>query len=342
MIEAERTAGVGVAGVHHVGLVVRDIGAARADFARLGFVVPPAIFPALPPAPGEVPRAFGAGNTHIEFATAFLELVAVVGDGSADPSAGGAVHQDATIQVIDAPDSALPRLAEVIASTAARLRAALDRYEGLHILAFHAPDADLAAAGLDRLGIRHSGVQRMSRPVETPDGPIAEPIGYLELDDSGNTPEGRLAIAENPPADVLRRRQVPDHPNGATGLTEVYLGIDDAELDRHVDRYGRYLDRVPRWEGPAAVFDLDETRVVLVPFSAVATVLPGEQPKGPAPCLLACTVGIRDLAATGAYLRAHRIPVRRHGDRLLVPAAVARGAAMIFERTRGTGEKGRP
>lgn len=53
-----------ITGLHHVGLVVRDITEARSAYARLGFVVPPTTFPALPPALGAAPQAFGAGNTH--------------------------------------------------------------------------------------------------------------------------------------------------------------------------------------------------------------------------------------------------------------------------------------
>src|SRR5664279_4141832 len=75
--------------LHHVGHLVRDIAAALTLYRRMGFRLAPPAFPALPPAPGRPPQAFGAGNTHVEFRQNFVEIVTVVGADGTDTSSGG-------------------------------------------------------------------------------------------------------------------------------------------------------------------------------------------------------------------------------------------------------------
>jgi catechol 2,3-dioxygenase-like lactoylglutathione lyase family enzyme len=324
MTTEDLRAGTGITGLHHVGLVVRDIAAARARYRSLGFHVPPATFPALPPHPGAAPRAFGAGNTHASFRNGFIELATVLDQ-------DGRPGDEVRLHPIAAPDAALARLTDAIAETAARLRAALDRFEGMHILALGTPDADATAAALDAAGVRHGGVHRLLRPIETRDGARREPVGYLELDDPARTPEGRLAVAEDPP-EQLSAGRVDEHPNGARALAEVLLCVPDAELDDHADRYRGYLGRPARHDGPARVFDLATgSRVVVAPASGLAAVLPGERPPT-RPAFVACTVAVRDLGDTAAHLEQAGVPHTRHpGGRLVVPAAAALGCAVVFQ-----------
>lgn len=313
-----------ITGLHHVGLVVRDIAAARARFRNLGFHVPPATFPALPPHPGAAPRAFGAGNTHASLRNGFVELATVL-----DPD--GRPDDEVRLRPLDVPDAALAPLTGAIAETAARLRAALDRSEGMHILAFGTADADATAGALDAAGVRHGGVHRLLRPVETRNGTRMEPVAYLELDDPARTPEGRLAVAEDLP-DPRSAGRADEHPNGARALAEVLLCVPDAELADHADRYRRYLGRPARHDGPARVFDLATgSRVVVAPASGLASVLPGERPPA-RPAFVACTVAVGDLDVTAAHLEQAGVPYTRHaGDRLVVPAAAALGCAVVFQ-----------
>lgn len=330
-----RSTQTGVTGLHHVGLVVSDIGAARAAYTRLGFVVPPATFPALPPGPGQQPQAFGAGNTHITFASTFLELATVVDDTSNGPAADRIRPEDQRLHVIHAPDAALERLTTVIAETTARLRSALDRFEGLHILALQTTDADAVATRMRAAGVPTSGVQRLQRPIETADGTRIEPIGYLELDEPSLTPEGRLAVAENPPTDVLAVQVVPDHPNGATALTEVHLSAPDADLDLIIDRYHRYLDLAARADGPSWAFELEQARVVVTPVSRLPEVLPGAAARTDGPAIAGCTLTVRDLAATAEHFSSRDVSYSEHNGRIVVTGAEAAGATLVFSPAEG-------
>lgn len=314
-----------IGGLHHVGHVVRDMDAAIARYRRLGFVVPPPAYPALPPREGAPPQPFGAGNTHITFPRNFVELATVV-DG------GGEVGDDATLVPLRAPAEMLPQVTGTIERTVARLASALARFEGLHILVFQTPDADAAAARLSADGVGHSGVNRMQRPVETEHGTRQVPIGHLEIDgDPGATPEGRLAVAEDLPADA---QQPVDHPNGAVDLVGSVLCVAAAELPEHERRYATYFRRQARGDGRARSFDLGGSQVDLVADTDLETVLPGE--RAPAlPAFVAYAVTVRDPAATRELLERNGFPVRETGSGdLFVPAAAALGAAVIFRPAR--------
>jgi hypothetical protein len=303
----------GIGHLHHVGHVVRDIGAAIALYRRMGFVVPPASFPALPAAPGEPPRAFGAGNTHVTLARNFVELVAIADD----------PPRDSTLVPLDVPPAALERLTAGIAATVARLTAALARFEGLHVLAFQTPDVDAAAARLTASGVPHEGAQRLHRPAADGGDPV--PIGYLELD--ADAPEGRLALAED-----LADAERPEHPNGALDLVESILCVPDAELADHVHRYERYLARRAEGDGPVRTFELDGARLTLVAASGLDGVLPGERPPV-LPAFAGCVVTVGRLDDARELLTNAGFPLRDTpaGD-VFVPAAAALGVAVAFRQ----------
>jgi hypothetical protein len=282
-------------------------------YRRMGFVLPPAAFPTLPPALGEPPRAFGAGNTHVTLGRNFVELVTI-----ADEPPDGS-----TLVPLDAPPAAVERLTAGIADTAARLAAALARFEGLHVLAFQTPDADAAAARLTADGVPHDGVQRLHRPAA--DGGAPVPIGYLELDP--DAPEGRLALAED-----LADADRPEHPNGAVDLVESVLAVPDAELADHVRRYERYLAAPAQGDGPVCRFELDGDRVTLVAASGLDDVLPGERPPT-LPAFAGYVVTVRRLDATRRLLTDAGFPLRETpAGEAFVPAVAAFGAAVVFRQ----------
>lgn len=308
--------------LHHVGHVVRDMPAALARYRRLGFVVPPPAYPAMSPGRGAEPEPFGAANTHADFPRDFLELATVV-------RTGDRVPVDARLVPLQAPPEVLPILLERINATSANLGACLERFEGLHILMFSAPDIDATAARLADADVRHGGVNTVRRPA----GAEVETVRYLEIDGvrPGAVEEGRIGVVADLDPRIQATRLV-DHPNGAIGLVDVTLCAADSEVDAVEARYRRYLGRVPRADGQARVFDLDGATLTVVPDSGLGALLPGEQ--APAlPALVACTIAVRDLAATRNLLQDNGVPLREtaSGD-TFVPASAAIGAAIAFRQ----------
>jgi catechol 2,3-dioxygenase-like lactoylglutathione lyase family enzyme len=319
--------------LHHVGHVVRDIDAALALYRRIGFTVPPPAFPALGPGPGEPLRAFGAGNTHVNFRGSFVELVTVV-----DNRDGDVVGAEATLVPLQAPPEALDRLVDSIAQTAMRVSNALARFEGLHILVFGTPDLDATVARLAADGVVHGAINRLQRP-GTPEAD-AKPVSidYVEIDDAfGLSPEGRLALVEDWPADSPLLMGNLRHPNGAVELVESLLCVPDADLSAYVRRYSGYLQRRPRSDGPLRIFDLGTSSVMIVPHSALELVLPGEVTPD-LPAFVGYGVAVQNLSATRDLLERAGVGVRTSPlGGYYVPAEAALGAAVIFHSADAAG-----
>jgi hypothetical protein len=310
-----------ITALHHVGHVVRDLGAAMDLYARLGFSLPPPTCPALPPADGLPPEPLGAANTHAHFPGAFVELLTVVGEGAATRLPG--VTRVSPLQV---PADRLPAFRSAIEATTADLAAALARFEGAHILMLTPDDIDATAARLRADGVAHGGVHTAQRSVETAGGTRTSPVRFLELDGTG-VPEGRVGYAQNAGdgAGVA-------HPNGAVDLVESVLCVAAHDLPAAERRYERYLNRPARRDGERRTFDLAAAQVTLITPAGLADLLPGERPPA-LPAFAAYAVAVRDLAAAGRLLRDADVPVRESpaGD-LFVPAAAALGVAIVFRQ----------
>jgi catechol 2,3-dioxygenase-like lactoylglutathione lyase family enzyme len=312
--------GSDISGLHHVGLVVDDMAAALETLRRLGFALPEPSYPAIAPREGEPPRPFGAANTHADFRRNFLELATYVKPGEA-----GRVPAEATIVPLQAPPELLPTVVGQIESTSARLATYLDRFEGAHILMLSAPDVSAVAARLTAAHVRHSGVNTVQRPVQTPAGTRVESIHVLELDDA-DVPEGRVGVVGDLDPDIQGTR-VLDHPNGAVEL--VGATVCAADVDAVLARYETYLDRPAGSDG---VFDLNGATLAVLSPSDLDAILPGEQPAA-LPAIAAYTVAVTDLAGTAEVLRGNGVPHRPtvRGD-LFVPAEAALGAAVVFSQ----------
>jgi catechol 2,3-dioxygenase-like lactoylglutathione lyase family enzyme len=306
-------------GLHHIGHLVRDLPAAVDTYRRLGFTVPPPTYPAVPAGPGRPPRTLGAANAHVRLGRSFIELVSI-------PDEQQPIPAGALVVPVNAPEAKLSALVAAVRDTVASLAARLDRFEGMHILMFDAPDLDRAAARLDLARVGHGGVHTAQRPVETPGGIRTEPVRYLEI--AGDPPEGRIGVAENAPAVTF---QPPVHANGATALIDCLLCVPDDALPDVQRRYEHYLGRPAEPSGPALRFTLATATVTIAAASALPELLPGEPPPPAPPAFAGCTVTVDDLARTEHHLQTAAVPHTRHRPgTLTVPAAATGGVAVTF------------
>lgn len=322
--------------LHHVGLIVRDMDAALTAFRRFGFHVGAPAYPALPPAPGAEPEPVGAGNTHADFPRNFIELLALAPEEREHLPAG------ARLVPLHVPDDQLAATRTAIQHTIAGLAARLGTAEGAHILVFATRDAEQTAIRLDQAGVRHSGARALQRPITTAEGTELAAIKFLEFSDddpaalSGMVPEGRVGAAEDAPHDLLDAQVGLAHPNGATGLAECVLCVDDSELQSTSERYERYLHLPASLEGTTANFALDSSRLTLTTPAGLAALLPGERPHT-IPGLSAYTIEVADLAAAEAHLRDQNVELRRSADgRPFIPAKAAFGTALIVQQAKKT------
>ncbi|MFI6813519.1 VOC family protein [Nonomuraea sp. NPDC050328] len=304
-------------GLHHVGLVVHDLGAAIDTFRRLGFRVGPPAYPALPPTPGAPPEPVGAGNTHADFPRGFVELLAFAPTDRTEQPASAPAEQaglpaftsglpdDARLVPLAVPDAKLAAVRDGIRNTLAGLADRLGQAEGAHILVLASADAEATAARLDAAAVPHSGARPGQRPITTAAGTTLAPIKYLDLlatSGQGLLPEGRIGAAEDAPADLLDAQLGLDHPNGATALTEALLCVAEPDLDPTTERYERYLGVPAEAAGSTRRFTLTHGRLTLLTPAELARLLPGEHPKH-LPTLCAYVIEVTDLPATEALLR---------------------------------------
>lgn len=314
--------GSDISGLHHVGLVVDDMGEALAAFRRLGFALPPPSYPTMAPHEGAAPQPFGAANTHADFRRDFVELATYVKPGEA-----GRVPAEATTMPLHVSADLLPTVLRQIERTSARLATYLERFAGAHILMFSAPDVDAVATRLAAAGVGHAGVSTVQRPVLIAGESKLETVHVLELDDT-HIPEGRLGmVGDLDPA--IQGGRVLDHPNGAVELVEVLLCAADADLDAVQARYETYLG------GPASpgrVFDLNGARLSLLSPADLDIRLPGERPRA-RPAIVAYAIAVTDISHTREFLVGNAVPHRATtGGEVFVPADSALGAAIVFRQ----------
>lgn len=292
---------------HHVGLVAADLDEATKLYERLGFQMTPPSHHMVTIREGEPPRPLGTANTTAVFPRNYVEVVAQVRD-------------DVPMRVLDPW---------------------LQRFPGFHILALNTPDADAVVTRLDSVEIAHGGVSTLERPTDTADGPQQlrfrnvmfggeDPAKRVVAWSDARQPEGGIQAVENQTPEVLLQKRYQDHPNGAIDLSVVVLCVADDELADVERRYAKYLGQEAHDEGPARVFVLDQSRIMLVPASRLEQLLPGEQPPA-LPAFVAIGIAVRDIAATRRLLEGNGFPVTelRTGS-VMVPAAAALGGAVIF------------
>ncbi|GAA1688222.1 VOC family protein [Glycomyces endophyticus] len=320
-----------ITGIHHIGLVVRDMEAALETFRHLGFHVGAPAYPALPPRPGAAPEPVGAGNTHADFPRSFIELLAFA------PKDPARLPASAKLIPLQVPDDRLAATRAVVKQTLGGLARRLREGEGAHILVFGTRDAAETAERLAAAGVRTSGALGAQRPVATAEGTRLADVRFLEIHDAasasfGMVGEGRVGAAEDAPADLLDAQLGTEHPNGAVGVVEALICVGNDRRRSTIERYGRYLGRDPVSEGSASVFAAGSGRLVLTTPRDLAERLPGAVPRQ-IPGVAAYTVAVGDLDDTVAYLRSRGVTVRRAADgRPFLPATAAHGAAVVFQQ----------
>ncbi|GGZ19132.1 VOC family protein [Streptomyces poonensis] len=282
-------------GIHHTGILTRDLDGLERTFLSLGFTLSPRSRHLLGGRPGQAPVPGCTANRCALFGGSYIELLGIVDESAPDPW---------------------------------HTRAMADEYEGFRLLNLDTDDAEAAHRRLDDAGLRTSGVLGLERDIDTEEGPRTVRARAVHLDPS-TTPEGYVGVAQH-----LTRRHVHQprwlgHPNGARGLGAVWIVADDAECDAVTNRYSRILRTAPGREGPLTVLDASAARLRIVRASDAEEVLPGE----PAPAssyLAAMTVVVEDVDDARKVVEGGGTVTRPTGAGFFVSARHAYGAGLFF------------
>lgn len=120
---------------------------------------------------------------------------------------------------------------------AAQLRAAIDRYVGVHLVALGtgAPERDFER--LERGGFRPLPAVALQRPIDTPAGSDTARFTVVRVA-PGAMAEGRIQYCRHHTPELLWQPRWVEHRNTVTALSGVVLCV--ADVREAADRYARY------------------------------------------------------------------------------------------------------
>lgn len=211
----------------------------------------------------------------------------------------------------------------------------LDRYTGMHILAFAIAETEGNLARLRRGGLDIPGIAWLERPVE-PGGPVAR-FARLPFPDA---PEGRVQLVQHLTPELVWDPRWMGHRNGALALEAAILASANpaettarlarlAGLPAEPDPLAGFRLRLPGAEGAAGpASPRMETAIRVLPPAALPRLLPGVEPPA-LPFMAGMVIRTGDGAAKARGLLAH-LPLRDAMGGAMVPPEHAGGAAVVF------------
>jgi hypothetical protein len=275
----------------HVGVVAANIEKGVAAFERIGFKLTPRSFHSGSITPGGPVVPWGSANHCAMLRNGYLEMLAVV-----DPN----LHSSA--------------------------RALIAKYEGTHIVAFNCDKADEAMRMLKERGATATGPINLQRGLEVLATGRSATAKFLNIyADSGLYPEARFLIIEHVTPELLWQPEYLDQPNGAIGLEEVFLCVDDPSA---------VLGKLKQLVGGEATPDslrLSSGSLFVLSPAELKKRIPGAADIR-TPFVAGFTVTVADIDKTGRLLRDSKIDVVAGKDALWVGAEDVCGAAVCFKQ----------
>jgi len=204
------------------------------------------------------------------------------------------------------------------------------RYPGPHLIAFSVADAKAASERLAVAGFRTAPLVALRRPVGTESGQ-AEAAFTVARVVPGEMREGRIQYLTHHTEDAVWQTRWLAHPNGANGLVDAVVAVDD--VDEAAARYVRFLEREAVPTNMGRGFFLDRGGVQLVNGASFAKAVPGiAMPL--LPFIGAYAIRVTSLAAAERTLRAGGLRLEKRKKILVVPfpREVGMGAWFFVER----------
>lgn len=188
----------------HIAHWVPDPAAARAALVELGFCVTPFSAQSV----GDPPVSAGTGNHCAMLEDGYLEFLAPTGD----------------------------------TPNAATLRGGIQRYTGVHLVAFGTDDPASDHRRLETGGFAPLAPVNLSRKLATPTGEATARFTVVRTAATA-MPEGRVQFVQQHTPEHLWQKRYMAHKNGALGLSRVEICV--ADPSEAVERYTRYTGLAP-------------------------------------------------------------------------------------------------
>ena len=291
---ASQRPGPGELVLDHVAHFLPDMAAAEMALARLGFAPTPVSHQMHRTEPDGPLVPAGTANRTAMLARGYLEFLATTGD----------------------------------TPNAARLRAAMARYTGLHLVCFGTSDAGAVQSRLAAAGFDPPPMVALQRDVAQADGSLATARFSVVRPAPDRMREGRIQFVEHlAPAAIWQRRYL-IHPNGALALTGTVVAV--ADLDEAAARWGDLAGIALEPHDGFRILRTARGHVRLCTAAAIAATYGMAPPV--LPWIAGPIVAVADLAATARLLACGGIDLLRvQSDRLVAAAPPALGGLYVFE-----------
>ncbi|MAS81889.1 MAG: hypothetical protein CMF45_04305 [Legionellales bacterium] len=225
----------------HVGWFVPDIRELDRAMKRLGFILTPFVEQKNADPNGGAPVRAGTGNCCAMMQRGYLEFLAAVPD-------------------IETPLSQ-------------QLEAALDRYHGLHLLAFTVDDSAAAHERLSAGGFAPQDPVHLRRPLTLGDGSEAEVAFTVLRVPPEKMPEGRIQMLRQETPDLVWHENIIARDNGIIELGGVILCVDNVE--EAASRFSRFIGRDVEGTSDYRSLSLDRGRLGFATVKELRERLPG-------------------------------------------------------------------
>jgi hypothetical protein len=225
----------------HVGWFVPDMEEAGRQFEALGFVLTPFVAQRNADPAGGAPVPAGTGNRCAMLQRGYLEILTAT----------------------DAGETPLAR----------QLLEAVDRYTGLHLIAFTVDDAEAAQARLEAGGFSPQPPVHLRRPLTLKDGGEAEVAFTVLRVPPGAMEEGRIQVLRQETPDLVWQDHLLARDNGVSALGGILLCVDDPRAVS--DRFASFTGRAATGGDDYRVIDLDRGRLGFATEVTCRDLLPG-------------------------------------------------------------------
>ena len=219
--------GDGRLALDHIAHFLPDMTTAERDLARLGFTLTPLSHQIHRVSPDAPPASAGTANRTAMLERGYLEFLTTTGD----------------------------------TPNAAKLKAAMARYTGAHLVCFGTTQPDAVHARLAAQGFEPPPVVALQRDVETAAGATATARFRVVRAGPDRMPEGRIQVVEHVTPDLIWQPRWLRHANGASSLAAVAICV--ADIDEAALRWHRFTGLPVRASGDLRVIATERGQVLL-------------------------------------------------------------------------------
>ena len=208
-----------------------------------------------------------------------------------------------------------------------QLRTAMQRYVGVHLIAFGTAAPDIDYARLAAQGFRPTTPVALQRPISTQQGEDTARFTVVRVP-PGTMPEGRIQYCEHHTPHLVWQTRWLAHPNGATGLAGALLCVEDAV--EAAQRYSRFSGIAATAIGAAWHIGTSRGALTFIEPAVLKRTLAVVPPA--LPWIAGYVLDTQDIDATRDYLqRIGKRGAALAAGRLSLPLPEALGGIVIFQ-----------